>query len=278
MPVMDKSIKVVPPVKTLHSRPSTRMVDVWNSHERLSDEPLPVKGGPVTSVAFSPDGKFFAAAFGAAVLFCDATPGERLAGEPLPVTEGRVHSVAFSPDGKTVAAGYYVYASGYVGGVVLWGLSQPQAAGRRPARRERGSRHECGVQPRFQEHRSRIRRQRWQPRRHLALERGRRRAAGGCPADRQGGQKFITWPSAPTAKPSLPVYSPRLWCCGDKAQPASVCGYEPLQLQRVEATSVAFSPDGKTVAAGYSSPRCGGVVLWDCGARGHCGWGTNHSP
>ena len=31
--------------------------------------------------------------------------------------------------------------------------------------------------------------------------------------------------------------------------------------------SVAFSPDGKTIAAGYSAARGGGVVLWDVAAR-----------
>ena len=30
---------------------------------------------------------------------------------------------------------------------------------------------------------------------------------------------------------------------------------------------MAFSPDGKTIAAGYSGQRRGGVVLWDAAAR-----------
>ena len=32
-------------------------------------------------------------------------------------------------------------------------------------------------------------------------------------------------------------------------------------------TSVAFSPDGKTVAAGYGGDGVGGVVLWDAATR-----------
>ena len=30
---------------------------------------------------------------------------------------------------------------------------------------------------------------------------------------------------------------------------------------------MAFSPDGKTIAAGYCVARVGGVVLWDVAAR-----------
>ena len=43
---------------------------------------------------------------------------------------------------------------------------------------------------------------------------------------------------------------------------------EPLPVKEGDVKSVAFSPDGKTIAAGYSGQRWqGGVVLWDVAAQ-----------
>ena len=45
---------------------------------------------------------------------------------------------------------------------------------------------------------------------------------------------------------------------------------EPLAVKEGDVSSVAFSPDGKTIAAGYGARRradAGGVVLWDVAAR-----------
>ena len=43
---------------------------------------------------------------------------------------------------------------------------------------------------------------------------------------------------------------------------------EPLAVKEGNVQSVAFSPDGKTIAAGYSGATAsGGVVLWDAAAR-----------
>jgi WD40 repeat protein len=41
----------------------------------------------------------------------------------------------------------------------------------------------------------------------------------------------------------------------------------PLPVKEGEVRSVAFSPDGKTLAAGFRSGVEGGVVLWDVAAR-----------
>ena len=51
---------------------------------------------------------------------------------------------------------------------------------------------------------------------------------------------------------------------------------EPLPVKEGDVRSVAFSPDGKTIAAGYGDGRGGGVVLWDVAARN--AWSTSHSP
>ena len=44
---------------------------------------------------------------------------------------------------------------------------------------------------------------------------------------------------------------------------------EPLAVKEGDVASVAFSPDGKTIAAGYGVDGgvSGGVVLWDVAAR-----------
>ena len=92
-----------------------RRASAWRTN------PLPVKEGDVTSVAFSPDGKTLAAGYGVdggGVVLWDVAARRRLADEPLPVKEGVVRSVAFSPDGKTLAAGYGRQVGGV--GVVLW--------------------------------------------------------------------------------------------------------------------------------------------------------------
>src|SRR5204862_275018 len=96
---------------------------LWDvaARKRLGDEPLPVKEGEVSSVAFSPDGKTIAAKFYASevvgVVLWDLAARKRLSDEPLTVKKGGALSVAFSPDGKTIATGYKTPADLY--GVVL---------------------------------------------------------------------------------------------------------------------------------------------------------------
>ena len=77
---------------------------------------------------------------------------------------------------------------------------------------------------------------------------------------------FIAWPSAPTARPW-----PRgtalgggggvvLWDAARRERLQE----EPLAVTEGDVRSVAFSPDGKTLAAGYGvAGGVGGVVLWD---------------
>ena len=89
---------------------------LWDAagRKRLAEDPLVVKEGHVSSVAFSPDGKTIAAGYGVGtdgtggggVVLWDAAGRKRLSEDPLVVKEGDVTSVAFSPDGKTIAAGY----------------------------------------------------------------------------------------------------------------------------------------------------------------------------
>ncbi len=108
-------------------------VVLWDpaAGKRQVDEPLLVNEGPVWSVAFSPDGKILAGGYyhnvhgkeSGGVVLWDLVTRQRLVEEPLPVEEGPVTSVAFSPDGKILAAGFYDFFDNVSDGVVLWDLA-----------------------------------------------------------------------------------------------------------------------------------------------------------
>jgi hypothetical protein len=94
------------------------VVFIYDLGQRLRPEPVEVKGGSVTSVAFGADG-LIAAGYGrleggGGVVLLDAK-GQRLRPEPVEVRGGSVTSVAFGPGGL-IAAGY---GGGDGGGVVL---------------------------------------------------------------------------------------------------------------------------------------------------------------
>ena len=73
---------------------------------QLSDVALVIEtGGPVTSVAFSPDGKRIVSGSEDQTLrLWDATTGKPI-GEPLKGHDKSVISVAFTPDGKRIVSG-----------------------------------------------------------------------------------------------------------------------------------------------------------------------------
>ena len=137
-------------------------VVLWDvaARKRLADDPLPVKEGDVTGVAFSPDGKTIAAGYsgdvggGGGVVLWDVAARKRLADDPLPVKEGHVKSVSFSPDGKTIAAGYASAATAAAWWCGTWPLASVWWA---TPSREGGRCQWRGLQPRRQDHRGRIR-------------------------------------------------------------------------------------------------------------------------
>jgi len=215
-------------------------VVLWDVAERKRRRKrLAVAEGDVESVAFSPDGKTLAAGYyyfgqqGGGVVLWDVAGRKRLGEGPLAVTEGGVESVAFSPDGKTLAAGCHY---GYGGGVVLWDVA------------------------------------------------GRKRLGGGPLAMNEGGVESMAF--SPDGKTLATGYQYRTHTVGyvggvvlwDVAEWKRLGG-GPLAVTEDGVKSVAFSPDGKTLAAGYSGFRSGldsggGVVLWDVAGRKRLGEGA----
>ena len=240
------------------------------------------EGSSVYSVAFSPDGRTLAVGdAGGHVGLWDTGSGRRTA---TLAEGGPVNGVAFSPDGQTLAVGDL---GGHVG---LWDT------GKRPADRHPGRgqpRRQRGVQPGRPDARGRRRRRPCRPV-------GRRQAAGGPPPWPRAARSAV-WRSARTARPSPPATAAAMSACGTPAtgrrtatlaegspstawrsartagrsRPAttaamSACG-TPATGRRTATLaegnpvySVAFSPDGQTLAAGDYG---GHIGLWDTGGR-----------
>ncbi len=116
------SVAFSPDGKTLASAGNTVILWDVSSHQPIG-EPLTGNSGPVSSVAFSPDGKILASGgWDTTVILWDVSSHQPI-GLPLRGHSDIVSSVAFSPDGETLASG------SYDGSVILWNVLSVQPIG-----------------------------------------------------------------------------------------------------------------------------------------------------
>ena len=68
------------------------------------------------------------------------------------------------------------------------------------------------------------------------------------------------------------------WCCGTRPH-AKRLADDPLPVSEGRVRSVAFSPDGKTLAAGFGGGGCATPAAWCCGTWPRASaWRTTRSP
>ncbi|MDF3015766.1 MAG: NTPase-like protein [Thermomicrobiales bacterium] len=184
--------------------------------------------GAIPSVAVSPDGALLATGNSDGTIQLWDLASRRHRGEPLVGHTMRANSLAFSPDGETLASGGCQQWDDQVGCVRgelwLWDVARGQPLG-----------------PAIAEHTSDIVTVAFSPDGSLV-------AAGGC-----GG-----W-SAEDFGNSCDTGEVRLVDIANAATSSA-----PLVGHTAEVTSVAFAPDGQSLA---SAARDGTIVLWDIASR-----------
>jgi WD40 repeat protein len=255
-------------------------VVLWDvaSRRRLTKATLAAGSGRVNAAAYSPDGRTIAAGyedvdergkderprlFGGVVLW-DVTRGVRLAADlRLAETVGAVTSVAFSSDGTTLAAGTYR-------GVVLWNAAERKRVVDTPLAAPEGLV------------------------RDVAFSRDGRTIAAGLGFDRGRGGGVVLWDVAARKRlleTPLPVAEGGVHSVAFSPDGTTIAaGYgaagvvepnsgvvlwdadarkrlfgAPLAEELVVVNSLAFSPDGETIAAAYvrQDPHSSGVMLWN---------------
>ncbi len=249
---------------------SVNGVVLWHvaARKRLLDKPLPVTEGDVRCLAFSPNGKTIAVGYvnstrGDGVATWDVATGNRLVDYPLPPNELGLTSVDFSPDGKTIAAGIFR-------GVVLWDAATRKRLFHEPLHAKEGGVETVSFSP--------------DGRTVLAEVSGMYVSSSG-----EGRAGVVRWDVATGIRRGSEqplviregVTSVALSANGGVIAAGYTDGVElwdvaarkqlvrePLAVEAGYSYRVAFSPDGRTLATGFSSNRgVGGVVLWDVATR-----------
>ena len=220
---------------------------------RLMDQPLPGSEGDIQSMVFRSDGEVIAAGYGlggirdaqrtdrGGLLFWEVPTAKRLVDQPWVLEEGAIVGLSFSRDGKSIAAGCQSFP---VSGVVVLDLASGRRLADRPLTAQGGT-----------------------PRSVALGADGRTLAAnyggGSKETGYDSGAMLWRFPAhVRLLNDSVPPPRGRKVPTGTAAFSLKLNGADaPLGLTLVgQPDNVAFSPDGKTVAASYDKY---GLVLWN---------------
>jgi WD40 repeat protein len=246
--------------------------------------------GPVTSVAFSADGKFLAAGIEkVGVVRWDMAKLTSLQPQLLPVPEGDVRSIAFNRDGK-LAAG--LTEAQVRGGVVLWfsasgarlqpgHLPVPEGAVNTIAFSSEGKTFATGLSIPHSDSFASIKDVAegwgavllWDTSLSISIRPGPQIVSA------HAVDRVDQVASSPDGKTKARVTeiggNVLLWDASKQTEQQS----EPLPISEGAASSVAFSQDGEILAAGFDLGEKGGrVVLWDVAKRVQTGSGLLEVP
>ncbi len=199
---------------------------------------------PVSSVAFSPDGKTLASgSWDKTIILWDVEKRQRI-GQPLEGHKNDVRSVAFSPDGKTLASGSWDKT------IILWDVERRQRIGQ-PLEGHKDYVYSVAFSPD-----------------------GKTLASG------SGDKTIILWDVEKRQRIGQPLeghknsvysvaFSPdgKTLASGSSDKTIILWDVEkrqrigqPLEGHKDSVYSVAFSPDGKTLASGSRDKT---IILWD---------------